>query len=363
MQTLLVTGAAGFIGSEFVRQIIGETHDQVVALDVLSYAGNLDNLAEVANNQRFTFVKGDIGDRRLVDHLLNEHQITTVVNFAAETHVDRSIGQPSDFVRTNVVGTSELLDASLHYWNSLNDKQKYAFRFLHISTDEVYGSLGDVGEFVETAPYSPNSPYSASKAASDHFVRAYHRTYGLPTIVTNCSNNYGPYQFPEKLIPLMIRKALASEELPVYGTGDNVRDWLHVSDLCRALRLTISAGGVGENYNIGGNAERKNIEVVSTICQTLDELCPELGTTPHSQLIRFVTDRPGHDFRYSIDSTKIERELGWRPLVSFDEGIEQTIRWYIDNADWVIRALSRANYRCERLGLIRNYEGQNSEWQ
>ncbi len=354
MKTYLVTGAAGFIGSEFVRQLIAETNAHVIALDLLTYAGNVENLDPVANDPRFTFVKGNIGDRKLVDHLFEKYQFTSVVNFAAETHVDRSIGQPSDFVRTNVVGTFELLDASLHFWKGLSDEQKQAFRFLHVSTDEVYGTLGDEGKFLETTPYSPNSPYSASKASSDHFVRAYHHTYGLPTLITNCSNNYGPYQFPEKLIPLMIRKALAAEKLPVYGKGDNVRDWLHVGDHCRALRAAIERGGVGETYNIGGDAERSNIEVVTIICQKIDELCPELRHRPCSQLIRYVTDRPGHDFRYAIDFSKIESELGWRPQVSFEEGIEQTIRWYIDNTDWVQRALSQANYSCERLGLAQN---------
>lgn len=351
MRTLLVTGGAGFIGGEFVRQILREepsTH--IVNLDKLTYAGNLDSLAEFAGDPRHRFVQGDICDAGLVKHLLTVHQPSAVVHFAAESHVDRSIDGPRVFLETNVIGTFTLLQESRGYWNSLDAVGRSAFRFLHVSTDEVYGSLGETGLFEETTPYDPHSPYSASKAASDHFVNAYHHTYGLPTLMTNCSNNYGPYQFPEKLIPLMILNALEGRPLPVYGDGANVRDWLHVGDHCRAIRRVLSSGRVGQTYNVGGNSERKNLEVVKTICGIVDALKPGLAHGPCERLITFVADRPGHDRRYAIDATKIGKELGWRPSVTFEEGIRETVSWYLSNAEWIDRVQSGA-YRRERLGV------------
>ena len=349
--TLLVTGGAGFIGSEFVRQVINETDSHVIVLDALTYAGNKSNLASVINSPNLTFVEGDICDRPLVQQLLTSHGCTAVVNFAAETHVDRSIGSPNSFLKTNVMGTFELLEASLAHWKTLDETKKSEFRFLHVSTDEVYGSLGEEGSFTETTSYAPNSPYSASKAASDHFVRAYHSTYGLPILITNCSNNYGPFQFPEKLIPLMVQKAVQGETLPVYGDGSNVRDWLHVTDHAQALRLVLQKGQVAETYNIGGGAEMSNIEVVTKICQHVNTLCPNLPHAPCSSLIRYVEDRPGHDFRYSIDASKIRKELGWTPQMTFEEGIRTTVEWYLSNEEWISTALSSADYDCDRLGL------------
>ncbi|MGD9648562.1 MAG: dTDP-glucose 4,6-dehydratase [Pirellulales bacterium] len=349
MATILVTGGAGFIGGCFIRQWVAEEQDNVVNLDKLTYAGNLDSLEPVAGNARYKFVQGDIGDRALVEKLLAEHQPRAIVNFAAESHVDRSIDGPGAFVQTNVVGTFTLLDAARHYWKNLPKDEAERFRFLHVSTDEVYGSLGETGKFQETTPYSPNSPYSASKASSDHLVRAYHHTYGLPVLVTNCSNNYGPYQFPEKLIPLMILNAVEGKPLPVYGDGQNIRDWLFVEDHCHAIRRVLAKSAVGETYNVGGNCERTNMQIVHAICDTVDRLKPGLKHAPCRSLIKFVTDRPGHDRRYAIDASKIERDLGWTPRQVFETGLELTVRWYLDNPVWVERVTS-GKYQRERLG-------------
>jgi dTDP-glucose 4,6-dehydratase len=350
MRPLLVTGGAGFIGGEFVRQWIAEEGSAVVNLDKLTYAGNLDSLAGIANDPRHFFVKGDIGDPAVVRSLLETHHPRAIVNFAAESHVDRSIDGPGAFVETNVVGTFRLLEVARHYWAALPESERQAFRFLHVSTDEVYGSLGPEGAFTESTPYAPNSPYSASKASSDHFVRAYLHTYGLPTLTTNCSNNYGPFQFPEKLIPLMILNCLAGKPLPVYGDGGQIRDWLFVADHCRAIREVLARGRTGEVYNIGGGCERKNLDVVRTICRTVDRLRPGLPHAPCESLVTFVKDRPGHDRRYAIDFSKVHRELGWSPRETFDTGIERTVRWYLDNAAWIERVQS-GGYRQERLGL------------
>jgi len=347
---ILVTGGAGFIGGCFVRGWIAEKQDRVVNLDKLTYAGNPDSLAEVLDDPRHTFEQGDIADRDLVARLLREHRPRAIVNFAAETHVDRSIDGPRAFLETNVVGTFELLTAAREYWDGLDADGRRDFRFLHVSTDEVYGSLGPTGKFTETTPYDPRSPYSASKAASDHFVRAFHHTYGLPTLVTNCSNNYGPYQFPEKLIPLVILNALEGKPLPVYGDGGNVRDWLYVEEHCRALMRVLEAGEPGETYNIGGDSERTNLQVVEAICAAVDELRPGLPHAPCRSLVTFVKDRPGHDRRYAMDTTKISRELGWRPRVDFETGLKETVRWYLEHPDWVER-VSSGSYRRERLGL------------
>jgi dTDP-glucose 4,6-dehydratase len=351
MKTLLVTGGAGFIGGNFVLGTLAEGGCRIVNLDALTYAGNLDTLAPLAGNPEHVFVHGDIGDRALVEHLLAEHRPDAIVNFAAESHVDRSIDGPAAFVKTNVVGTLVLLEAALAYWRTLNEAGRAAFRFLHVSTDEVYGSLGPTGRFTEETPYAPNSPYSASKAASDHLVRAFHHTYGLPTLTTNCSNNYGPYQFPEKLIPLMIQKALHGEPLPVYGDGRNVRDWLYVEDHCAAIRRVLEAGRPGEVYNIGGDAERENIEVVRRIIALVDERRPLGGGANREGLITYVKDRPGHDRRYAIDASKIRRELGWRPKESFESGLARTVDWYLANTAWVER-VTNGSYRGERLGLV-----------
>lgn len=351
MKTILVTGGAGFIGSCFVRQWLAEEPGRLVNLDKLTYAGNLDSLAPVAGNPNHVLVEGDIGDRALVSQLLEEHRPVAIVNFAAESHVDRSIDAPADFVRTNVLGVCELLAAARAYWSSLPEPERAAFRFLHVSTDEVYGSLGATGAFTEQTRYAPNSPYAASKAASDHFVRAYHHTYGLPVLTTNCSNNYGPYQFPEKLIPLMILNALEGKPLPVYGDGQQVRDWLFVEDHCRAIRTVLAQGRVGEVYNIGGNCEQANLNVVKTICETVDRLRPGLPHAPCSRLITYVTDRPGHDRRYAIDATKIRTELGWKPAQDFISGLEITVRWYLDNPRWIERVTSGV-YARERLGTV-----------
>jgi dTDP-glucose 4,6-dehydratase len=351
-ETILVTGGAGFIGGCFVRQAIAGRRARVVNLDALTYAGNLDSItAALDDPDHHTFVKGDIRDRPLLDCLFREHRPDAVVHFAAESHVDRSIDGPRAFVDTNVVGTAELLAAARAHWDALDPAARDGFRFLHVSTDEVYGSLGPDGRFTESSPYDPHSPYSASKAASDHFARAYFHTYGLPTIVTNCSNNYGPYQFPEKLIPLMILNALEGKPLPVYGDGGNVRDWLYVEDHCRALWLALEAGRPGETYNIGGDGERTNLQVVRAICAAVDELRPDRAQGPSERLITFVPDRPGHDRRYAIDSTKARRELGWRPeVVDFEAGLRRTVRWYLDNPKWV-EGVTSGSYRRERLGL------------
>ncbi|WP_266169932.1 dTDP-glucose 4,6-dehydratase [Dyella subtropica] len=348
METLLVTGGAGFIGANFVLQAI---HDglKIVNLDKLTYAGNLQTLQSVAGNPLHIFAQGDIGDRELVARLLAEHRPCGVVNFAAESHVDRSIDGPAAFVETNVVGTLGLLEATRDYWRTLTGDTAQAFRFLHVSTDEVYGSLGAEGFFTETTPYAPNSPYSASKASSDHLVRAFHHTYGLPTLTTNCSNNYGPFQFPEKLIPLVIQKALAGEPLPIYGDGMNVRDWLFVEDHCSAIRRVLEAGRVGETYNVGGNSERANLTVVRTICAILDEVAPLPNNKPHESLITFVRDRPGHDRRYAIDASKLKDELEWTPAQTFESGIRATVQWYLDNRAWV-QGILDGSYQLERLG-------------
>jgi len=326
MQTILVTGGAGFIGSCFVRQCIAERAARIVNFDKLTYAGNLDSLETVAGDRNYVFVHGDVADREAVDRAMAEHQPAAIVHFAAESHVDRSIDRPADFVTTNVLGTFQMLDAARAYWSKLAGPPRDAFRFLHVSTDEVYGSLGPQGLFSESSPYDPSSPYSASKAAADHFARAYHRTFGLPVLVTNCSNNYGPYQFPEKLIPLMILNAVAGKPLPVYGDGANVRDWLFVEDHCRALECVLAGGRPGETYNIGGNCERTNLEVVRQICRAVDELRPGLPHAPCDSLITFVRARPGHDRRYAIDSTRIRTTLGWRPEHDFESGLRETVR-------------------------------------
>jgi len=346
--TWLVTGGAGFIGGNFVLDAV-RRGVRVVNLDALTYAGNLDTLASLADNPNHVFVQGDIGDRALVERLLREHRPDAVVNFAAESHVDRSIDGPAAFVHTNVVGTLALLEAARDYWKSLEGGAKSAFRFLHVSTDEVYGSLGETGKFTETTPYAPNSPYSASKAASDHLVRAFHHTYGLPVLTTNCSNNYGPYQFPEKLIPLIIARALAGEPLPVYGDGKNVRDWLYVGDHCAAIRAVLERGRVGETYNVGGDAERQNIDVVKTICALLDARRPRADGKPRESQITFVADRPGHDRRYAIDADKLKSELGWAPAHTFEQGIADTVDWYLDHQAWVQR-VTDGSYRLERIG-------------
>jgi len=342
---ILVTGGAGFIGSNFILQWRAQERTPVVNLDKLTYAGNLRNLASLAKDAGHQFVQGDICDRDLVNDLFQRHRPRAVVHFAAESHVDRSILGPDDFVRTNVNGTFCLLEVARAYWTNLPDQTRENFRFLHVSTDEVYGSLAENDPaFCETTPYAPNSPYSASKAASDHLVRAYHHTYGLPTLTTNCSNNYGPYQFPEKLIPLMILNARAGKPLPVYGDGQNVRDWLYVEDHCEAVRSVLARGKVGETYNIGGGSEKRNLEIVETVCSILDELRPDDPVTPHRQLLNFVKDRPGHDRRYAMDTRKIERELGWKPRETFESGIRKTIEWYLHNDQWV-KEVTGGSYR------------------
>ncbi len=350
MRPIVVTGGAGFIGGAFVRQWLAQESSPVVNLDKLTYAGNLDSLQTVRNDSRHIFVHGDIGDGECVRKLLHEHRPMGVVNFAAESHVDRSIDGPAVFVETNVLGTFRLLEEVRTYWNQLPKEEQPDFRFVHVSTDEVYGSLGDEGKFLETTPYAPNSPYSASKASSDHFVRAYHHTYGLPTLTTNCSNNYGPYQFPEKLIPLIIMNCLDGKPLPIYGDGGQVRDWLFVDDHCHAIRSVLQRGMVGQVYNIGGDSELKNIDVVMAICDTVDRVRPNLPHSPCKSLIKYVTDRPGHDRRYAIDFTKIHKQLGWSPSLSFHEGISQTVEWYLNNPDWVENVTS-GGYRRTRLGL------------
>ncbi|CAG8871448.1 dTDP-glucose 4,6-dehydratase [Pseudomonas fluorescens] len=334
--TILVTGGAGFIGANFVLDWIANSSEPVVNLDKLTYAGNLQTLSSVQGNPRHTFVHGDIGDSALVEQLLKEHQPRVIVNFAAESHVDRSIHGPEDFIETNIVGTFHLLEAVRGYWKGLDDEARQAFRFLHVSTDEVYGSLGaDEPAFTETHQYQPNSPYSASKAASDHLVRSYHHTYGLPVLTTNCSNNYGPFHFPEKLIPLMIVNALGGKPLPVYGDGQQIRDWLYVKDHCSAIRRVLEAGQTGEVYNIGGWNEKPNLEIVNRVCALLDELRPRADGKSYAEQITYVTDRPGHDRRYAIDARKLERELGWKPAETFETGIRKTVEWYLGNWEWV----------------------------
>lgn len=349
MKKLLVTGGCGFIGSNYIHHIL-KNHEgyHIVNLDKLTYAGNTHNL-EGLSNQDYSMVKGDICDVDLVHSLFEEYQFDAVVHFAAESHVDRSIDGPAEFIQTNVVGTLNLLEQSRFFYQK---GEKENFRFLHVSTDEVYGSLGDDGKFLETTPYDPSSPYSASKAGSDHLIRAWHRTFGLPTLITNCSNNYGSYQFPEKLIPLMIINCLHEKALPVYGKGENVRDWLYVQDHCEAIQTVLQKGETGETYNIGGNNEIKNIEVVKTICTLLDEISPRENEKSYHELITYVTDRPGHDFRYAIDATKIEKELGWSPKESFATGIRKTIHWYLDNKDWW-KSIQDNTYQQERLGVLK----------
>jgi len=342
---ILVTGGAGFIGANFVLDWVAQGAEGVINLDKLTYAGNLENLASLQGNEQHIFVHGDIGDSALIQRLLAEYQPRAIINFAAESHVDRSIHSPEDFIQTNIVGTFRLLEATRAYWSALPADNKSAFRFLHVSTDEVYGSLAKVEPaFSETHTYEPNSPYSASKAASDHLVRSYHHTYGLPVLTTNCSNNYGPYHFPEKLIPLMIVNALAGKPLPVYGDGQQIRDWLYVKDHCSAIRRVLEAGRPGEVYNVGGWNEKANLEIVHTVCDLLDELSPpathNLPLTTYRSLITYVTDRPGHDRRYAIDARKLERELGWKPAETFDTGIRKTVQWYLDNQGWVKNVLS-----------------------
>jgi dTDP-glucose 4,6-dehydratase len=332
---ILVTGGAGFIGANFVLDWLAASNEPVINLDKLTYAGNRENLLSLQGDTRHIFVQGDIGDRALIAKLLAEHQPRAIVNFAAESHVDRSIHGPEDFIQTNIVGTFHLIDETRAYWNALPAADKAAFRFLHVSTDEVYGSLAkDDPAFTEETPFAPNSPYSASKAASDHLVRAYHHTYGMPVLTTNCSNNYGPYQFPEKLIPLMILNATQGKALPIYGDGMNVRDWLYVSDHCAAIRAVLAQGRVGETYNIGGWNEMPNLDIVHTVCALLDELQPS-AAGPATRLITYVKDRPGHDRRYAIDASKIHRELGWKPAETFASGIRKTVQWYLDNMGWV----------------------------
>ncbi|RTE65236.1 dTDP-glucose 4,6-dehydratase [Amphritea opalescens] len=352
---VLVTGGAGFIGSAVIRYIISNTDDSVVNLDKLTYAGNLESLADASDNARYTFEHVDICDRAEVDRVFNQHQPDIVMHLAAESHVDRSIDGPAAFIETNIVGTYTLLEAARHYWQGLEAAKKANFRFHHISTDEVYGDLdGPEDLFTEATPYAPSSPYSASKASSDHLVRAWRRTYGFPTLMTNCSNNYGPYHFPEKLIPLVILNALDGKPLPIYGKGDQIRDWLYVEDHARALVKVATEGKVGETYNIGGHNEKQNIEVVHTICDILQQLVPaadSLSVNQYRDLITHVQDRPGHDLRYAIDASKIQRELGWKPAESFESGIRKTVQWYLDNIEWC-RRVQDGSYQRERLGQI-----------
>ncbi len=365
MATLLVTGGAGFIGSNFVRYALRHTGDRVVVLDKLTYAGSLENLRDVERDPRFTFCEGDIADRGTVEAVFREHRPTRILNFAAETHVDRSIDGPGEFIETNIVGTFELLEAARVLRADLDAAEQAAFRFLHVSTDEVYGSLGADGLFTEDTPYAPNSPYAASKAAADHLVRAYWKTYGLPVLMTNCSNNYGPYQFPEKLIPLMVLNALEAKPLPIYGDGLNVRDWLYVEDHCAGLLLALERGAPGGKYNIGGAAERTNIQVVDTICAALEERQPAAdnpamqarGLGDYRELKTFVEDRKGHDRRYAIEASRIREELGWKPEHDFDAGMRATVHWYLDHRDWCDAVQRDAGYRRERLGLSTGSKG------
>jgi dTDP-glucose 4,6-dehydratase len=351
MERFLVTGGAGFIGSAVIRYLIGETDHQVLNLDKLTYAGNLASLSEIATNPRYQFVQGDIADADLVSKLFVDFQPDVVMHLAAETHVDRSIDGPADFIHTNIVGTSVLLEVARSYWDTVLVDRKSAFRFHHISTDEVFGSLGETGFFTEETAYDPSSPYSASKASSDHLVRAWRRTYGLPVLVTNCSNNYGPYQFPEKMIPLMILNALEGKPLPVYGNGQQIRDWLHVEDHARALYRVVTEGKVGETYNIGGHNEKTNLEVVRSLCDLLDELCPEHpnGIASYKDLIAYVADRPGHDQRYAIDASKIQKDLGWVPKETFETGLKKTVLWYLNNVVWC-QHVQDGSYQRQRLG-------------
>jgi dTDP-glucose 4,6-dehydratase len=351
MRTVLVTGGAGFIGGNFVLRSLQQQADlRVINLDLLTYAGNLDTLSSLQQDPRHEFVQGDIADQALVQQLLGTYQPGAIVNFAAESHVDRSIDGPAAFVQTNVVGTLNLLQSALQYWKDLSPDHKANFRFLHVSTDEVYGSLGAEGAFTESTPYAPNSPYAASKAGSDHLVRAFHHTYGLPVLTTNCSNNYGPYQFPEKLIPLMILNALELKPLPVYGDGLQVRDWLYVADHVDAINCILKQGQVGEVYNVGGSSERTNLQVVQAICTALDQSRPNVEFGDRSQLIKHVADRPGHDRRYAIDCSKLSQGLGWKPALGFEQGLQETVNWYLENPGWIARVRD-GSYQGERLGL------------
>ena len=350
MKTFLVTGGAGFIGGNFILNLMKMGQATVINYDKLTYAGNLDTLTSIEENPHYIFERGDICDKGRLKKIFRKHAIDVVIHFAAESHVDRSIETPGDFIQTNVVGTFELLETARWYWQGLNKTRQDSFRFLHVSTDEVYGSLGKTGLFTEQTAYAPNSPYAASKASSDHLVRAYHKTFNLPVLTTNCSNNYGPYQFPEKLLPLMITKALSGKPLPVYGDGKQIRDWLYVEDHCRAILEVLENGTVGQVYNIGGHNEKTNLEVVQTLCNILDEMVADSPYRPHKSLITFVEDRPGHDRRYAIDAGKIKKELGWVPKEAFETGLQKTVCWYLDNKTWTDRVLSGA-YRGERLGL------------
>lgn len=349
-KTLIITGGAGFIGSALIRRLIAQSEYLIINVDKLTYAGNLESLASIASHPNYTFVEADICDAKKMSDIFRRFQPDAVMHLAAESHVDRSIDGPADFVQTNLVGTYTLLEAARSYWNTLSSTNAKAFRFHHISTDEVYGSLGDTGLFEETTPYQPNSPYSATKAGSDHLVRAWHHTFGLPVLMTNCSNNYGPFQFPEKLIPLMINNAVTGKSLPIYGNGDNIRDWLYVDDHVEALQLVLERGHVGESYNIGGFNEHTNVDVVETLCDILDELLPGSMHLPHKNLIEFVTDRPGHDQRYAIDASKIQRELNWQPRETFATGLRKTVQWYLDNHEWSQRVMD-GSYQQNRLGL------------
>ena len=354
---ILITGGAGFIGSAVIRHIINNTNDEVMNIDKLTYAGNLESLYTVADHPRYGFKQMDICDAEAMKDVFSSFQPDLVMHLAAESHVDRSIDGPAEFITTNIVGTYTLLEAARHYWQNLDQTKKAQFKFHHISTDEVYGDLeGTTDLFTESTPYAPSSPYSASKASSDHLVRAWQRTYGLPTLVTNCSNNYGPYHFPEKLIPLVILNALDGKDLPIYGKGDQIRDWLYVEDHARALYNVLTEGEIGETYNIGGHNEKQNIEVVKTICKILDQIKPQPNGQPYESLITFVKDRPGHDVRYAIDASKIEHELGWTPEESFESGIRKTVQWYLDNLDWC-RRVQDGSYQRERIGI--NASGSN----
>jgi len=350
MKTYFVTGGAGFIGSNFILSLLPAENITVVNFDKLTYAGNLESLSSIAAEPNYFFAEGDICDPTRIAELLSAYAPDYIINFAAESHVDRSIDGPSEFIQTNIVGTFELLQAARNYWGTLGGEKKQGFRFLHVSTDEVFGSLGSEGYFTEETPYAPNSPYAASKASSDHLIRSYHRTFGFPALTTNCSNNYGPYQFPEKLVPLIIHNALAGKPLPIYGDGQQIRDWLYVADHCLAIRTVLGKGTLGEVYAIGGNNEKANLEIVHTICALLDEMAPSASGKPYKSLITFVNDRPGHDRRYAIDSGKVQRQLGWSPKETFATGLRKTIRWYLDHQTWVDRVMSGA-YRGERLGL------------
>ena len=351
MTNLLVTGGAGFIGSNFIHFILHRSDITVINLDKLTYAGNLDSVKDTESISTYTFIEGDICDQACVKNIFSQYSIDAVIHFAAESHVDRSIDGPQAFITTNINGTFSLLEAARKYWRGLSEEKKGQFRFLHISTDEVYGTLGETGYFTEETPYAPNSPYSASKASSDHLVRAYYHTYGLPVLITNCSNNYGPYQFPEKLIPLMILNALEGKTLPVYGTGQNVRDWLYVEDHCRALLTVLEKGVPGEKYNIGGHNEKTNLDIVHTLCDILDQKKPRSDGKSYRQQITFVKDRPGHDMRYAIDASKIKGEFGWVPQETFETGIVKTVDWYLKNLDWC-RRITDGSYRRERLGIV-----------